>query len=347
MTNKQKEKLQTVVIDGVDFKPVTLPIGERPLHRFNSTTFQCGIFTLTVKEMQDIVLYWNNGNRPMPSANYEKLMQDIVSNRYLYDAGNPLQFNVKGDCINGQTRMWAHLALNKELTTVVVWGCNINAIDVVDIHSPRQPALVSLMSEMSKTGQGSLTHESLSIRRIEYGVVNAWVRNDNEQGKQRTYSNLETDEFLKKHRTAIAWATQKVDNSDTKRAGYLSAMAKYYEIDPVKADILFQQVGGDGSNIPMGYSPARCMVRYLDNQVKRSRTRQMDDYYSTLKVIHAFHAGVDIQKISIQKEWNPKSWFLEINENEQKALKNSSEGVSIGVSIDSVSIPSKSQLVMS
>lgn len=75
-------------------------------------------------------------NRHVRQYNVDKIAADIRAGRWIYD-GNPIRFDIEGNLIDGQHRLWAVIMAKKEVISSVVRGINHDAVDVIDTGNSR------------------------------------------------------------------------------------------------------------------------------------------------------------------------------------------------------------------
>lgn len=281
----------------------TLEVAPNTKHRFiceRKTIFPEEV--LQVEEGKLILKEFNRKNRPLSPTHLERLCHDIVAGNFNYDTGDSVRFDTEGDLLDVQHRIAAHVLVNKPFPTIVVAGIPSKAILHIDGGLPRQYGTVSLMVDRLNDGNAttSIAQESLTRRNQEIQIVKAWFKHGT---RNRVFTKHDVEQFRKEKYDVISKVLRKVENDRTRLVGYRTAVAMYFEKDPIKAEAFFQAVGGDGALLPPG-SPILKLRKFLEDTKTGGGNAIKKSYVVTVSMIHAFHEGRTVRNVSEKEEWD-------------------------------------------
>lgn len=280
---------------------------ERPLHRFIATEKRAGFFTIPPSEAGVVLEHYNDKNRPINGDNVDRLAKDMESGDWDNDTGDPIQFDSNGKLLNGQHRLMGCVKSGKSISVAVIWGLPPHTMKYVDGAYPRNTSLRMLLDEAVDGTRERPTHSQVTYRQKEYAVVKMWL---NQTVGKVPRSVAELEAFRKDHEPALAVSLRAVSNTDARKTGYKAACAIYFEKHPAKAEEFIQLVGGvDTDNLP---SPVVRLREYLARSTASRGTKRrkssggntmVDTYETTVAMIHAFHNGETVKRVTAQKEW--------------------------------------------
>lgn len=251
--------------------------------------------TLSVDMMQWIVEYYHPLNRPRNNHRLKALERDVRNGDYRSDVGGFIKFDVNGNLIDGQKRIFAHLNMNIPLQVNVHFGLPADAMLYIDRNQPRSIAAnVTLAKNVGFNRQP--TNEEFSTDRLDYSVA-AWCKHGlywNTSGATKTkhiWTERELMEFVAEKSRMLEFVI--TDTRTTSRPGVLAAIAIYATKFPQEAT-KFRNLfyGIDTSPIPVG-SPVHTLIEYLGPSSLGGNFPNYN-YFNTVRCINAFHAGQNI-----------------------------------------------------
>lgn len=146
-----------------------------------------------------VLAKYNPENRGMKGHKVAQYARDMAAGRWKDKAGQSISFNVKGYLDNGQNRLAACIAAEAEFRSLVIFGTDADAFDVIDQLAPRTArdtlyhrgvanatTVASTLALVEKLGRGSLespghlTHDevvALERENPDVHVAAAWVDN--------------------------------------------------------------------------------------------------------------------------------------------------------------------------
>jgi hypothetical protein len=270
----------------------------KPTHRFISSKYTVAAqVKIPLYELINIIEWYNKDNRPMLHGRVNQYAEDIKSNNFDYNAGNPIRFDINGNLLDGQNRIQAHILASKPFEKVtVIYGLDPKSMKHIDENIPRNTTTRLLLSKgLPLTGNRKTVTAQISIARCLNWVENGF----------KTYKTLSIDvldKTIQERQDAISFACQPCQNSNTRRVGYRTAMAQYFEKSPAKAAEFFKLVGGDGACLPSG-SPALHLRNYLAKTFAGGGQQMKDDYWCAVSMINNFQNNNTVQRISRANAW--------------------------------------------
>lgn len=101
----------------------------------------------------------NTGNRRISQAHVDEIARDLQENRWIYNA-QPICFADNGRLMNGQHRLHAVIAANREINAPVVYGLNEAAYPTYDNHARRR---TKVGNERADFGDLGLAHAMANL----------------------------------------------------------------------------------------------------------------------------------------------------------------------------------------
>jgi len=107
-------------------------------------------------------------NRRLDDAKVQGIARDIKEGRWNFD-GNPIRFDLNGNVIDGQHRLWAIMASGQDVYAGVMHGLAQSTKDTIDTGKPRSVADVlhfnghkntSLLATVARMSIGAAAHDN-------------------------------------------------------------------------------------------------------------------------------------------------------------------------------------------
>lgn len=256
--------------------------------------------TFQVEELEFIINNFNGLNRPLDKAHVNKIKSDIIESRYDYNTGNPIKFDIHGNVIDGHHRIKGHIAANAPFKTIVIYGLPPEALLKTDRIKVRNAAINGVLLHSFNT-KIPYTQADIKNRSNIISIARNWQRF---MISDAPCSESELSELCDSKHKFISDAIVPCSNRDTKRVGYQTALAIYFEKCPAKAEEFRDGVGGDGAGLAAGSAILMMRKHLHDAANSRERfVRLYKDYYVALAMIHAHENNTIVNRISQIKSW--------------------------------------------
>ena len=192
-------------------------------------------------------LQLNKNNRPVSTKRVAQYLADIEAGKWKSDTGEAIKISKKGFLIDGQHRLHAISKSTKEIPMLVVYDLDENIFDVLDSGKSRGASDVFALSGIA-----------------DYTHVVSMLREYNSMKSGKYYAAAAQDEFtntnaalLEKYKTRPDYYSEvsrhagrltKKFNNVVPRSNISSLLLLFNDIDPIKADIFFNDLCGINSS---------------------------------------------------------------------------------------------------
>lgn len=262
--------------------------------------------TFSPDEMKDCLENKMPMNRKICMGYVDKLTREVEKKTFNYNNPAPVIFDANGNLIDGQHRFAAHVKANTPFRCIVATISDPDVFQYLDCGRSRDlPTRISL-DDALKHNKEKPTKESMDHIRKEVRVARLWYKKENGPGPA---SDREIEEFLLSKKVYIDKAIASQPNESTRKTGYQTAIAMFFEKKPKECQEFFEAVGGDG--VTISTSSVGVMRNYLDGKCGKS-SKQMRghglfterDYEITVSMIHKFVSNEVVKNPSTKDGWD-------------------------------------------
>lgn len=272
----------------------TLPT---PVHPFIAPDETLTVrYTFSVAFMEWLLENFHPVNRPLSKNRMAAIIADIENGDWNPNSGNLVKFDTTGNIIDGQTRMYAHVALGRAMVSSVYYGLQPEAINFQDIVRPRKASANAVILESRLNGtrptEAQFAFRDLQMQVAKWYVAGIkWMRGI--PGARRTLSHMELNNAVRQAKTQIDFVLGNgmTENKFGTRPGFLSALAIYYTKAPAKALAFHSKMVSDPTK--ENGSPIHELREYL-SRPSCGGSQPIYDHFNTVAAINAFHLGKNV-----------------------------------------------------
>lgn len=253
------------------------------------------LYTFSVDFMKWLLANFHPTNRPADDSRINACRDDIRNGRWFPYAGNCIRFDVKGNLIDGQHRLLAHVAENVPMLSSVIYGLPTEAIKFIDANRSRSTAHNSVVFRHHTAGtlatEDEFKNETALFRLGKWYTIGVrWMTGEN--NARRRISEMEMTEIVKNASVQLAFALKAASSRHTRRPGFLSALAIYFTKHPAKALEFREQM-------VHGVHASEAVMVLRDYLMKKSNggDAPMYDHFNTVHAINCFHNNKPVGKL--------------------------------------------------
>lgn len=180
-----------------------------------------------------LLLKFNTSNRPLDRRQISLLKAYVLESKWIWD-GCPISFNERGECVDGQHRLYS-IAEGPESTrvpVVLIFGTHPNSFKAQAAQKPRTVAQAFAMLGITQAN-----HKKLTVTNIMWGVC-----------PQGRLDPFEAIDFYVAHKEAIERSflfAQRLLNTGIALAPLPTVAALHYlfsQVDPARSDSFWSYV---------------------------------------------------------------------------------------------------------